>query len=191
MPLGCPRALKWAARAPLEHHLGAQVGRSGATWAPKGTQIGCSGATWVPKGAQMGCSGTTWALEWAARAALECPRALKWALRSKPLCVRSHCCARSHCALEATVRSKPQLRSKPLCVRSHCSKSPFEITVRDSCLGTTVLCFTSLCLTEHGSMPYFPGLGGGWSFDGLFGKRVPPLDSNCQGGLFWFCHSGP
>ena len=125
------------------------MGRSGATWVPKGAQMGRSSTTWVPKGAQMGCSGTTWALEWPARAPLECPRALKWAqslLRSKPLR------ARSHCELEATVHSKPHLRSnpllrsKPLCARSHCaleasvaheatvrSQSLFEVTVRNNC----------------------------------------------------------
>ncbi len=49
--------------------------------------------------------------------------------------------------------SKPA--AEPLCVRSHCSKSLFEITVRGSCLGTTVLCFTSLCFTHTGM--YMPG----------------------------------
>ncbi len=45
--------------------------------------------------------------------------------------------------------------SNPLCVCSRCSKSLFKIAVRESCLGITVLRFTSLCFTHTGM--YMPG----------------------------------
>ncbi len=161
-PLGCPRALQWAARAPLVRsnrplgrHLGAQgrsngplgrhLGAQGRSNGPLGRHLGAQGRSNGPLGrhlyAQIGRSGALWS-HWAVRpetsAHVGTPNALFCARRAQ-LCalgVLWPCSVRARC-------SKPAV--EPLCVRNHCSKSLFEITVRGSCLITTVLCFTSLC----------------------------------------------
>ena len=41
-----------------------------------------------------------------------------------------------------------QLTLNPLCVRSRCSRPLFKTTVRESWLGSTALCFASLCFAS-------------------------------------------
>ena len=159
-PLGATGALQWAARAPLRRHLGARNSCSGATVRSKQlprSHYALETAALESLGARNGCSRAPerskqplrshWALETAAPEH-SCSGAT---VRSKPV-------LRGHWALE-TAAPEPlgplgdrigcsETTADPMCVRSHCSKLLFEITIRESYPGTTVLCFTSLRLTH-------------------------------------------
>ena len=135
-PLGHSRALKWAARAPL----GRSRALKWAAWAPLVRSNRPLRRPVESLGAHTG-----------AREATLCAQGPSQCAHSPVLSL--FCAPRAPFSAPRSRYSKPG--AEPLCVRSHCLKSLFEITVRGSCLGNTVLCFTSLCFTHTGM--YMPG----------------------------------
>ena len=89
-------------------------------------------------------TGATWALGPAARTLEKAAPSLlwsHWALEKA---------APSHWALEKAAPSLP--RSHWALEKPTQAQSQFKITVRESCLGTTALCFASLCFTSLRAM---------------------------------------
>ena len=153
----CALGRTWAPQVRSNGSLGRHLGVQGRSNGPLGRHWGAQGRSNGPLGRHLGAQG---------RSNGPLGRHLRTQEHSNGLRARSHCAfaARSHsCARSAQIPvllccapgALLERTSNPLCVCSRCSKSLFKIAVRESCLGITVLRFTSLCFTHTGM--YMPG----------------------------------